>query len=208
MTCPGSRSLPGSEEGYRLLVTLGGTAEKRVMRPPLRATKTTWAINGSVDVTRMYPPDNPLASGTRENTSSSSRFPGESIRLDSPTGGETNLYRIAKDHVADHSVPVGRQKNFDRITFNPTLGLHRGQLHLAWTGGRVDQVYVGKDIRCGAPGLRSLLRLKEGAVLKVLEGFPELLPGIHHDGAGPGDGLAERTAGNEQESDARLPGLH
>ena len=52
------------------------------------------------------------------------------------------------------------------------------------------------------------LRLQEGPLLKLVECLLELFLRVHDDRTVPGHGLLERLAGDEQESDALVPGLH
>jgi hypothetical protein len=50
--------------------------------------------------------------------------------------------------------------------------------------------------------------LQEGALFEVAEGIAKLILGVHHDRTIPGDGFLERLAGDKQETDAVVAGLH
>src|SRR5260370_5379811 len=68
---------------------------------------------------------------------------------------------------------------------------------------------VGKatDWRVGsAMSLSS--RLQERPLLELLERLPELLLGVHDDGAVPCHGLLERLPRNQEEPDPVIPSLH
>src|SRR5436190_558009 len=68
---------------------------------------------------------------------------------------------------------------------------------------------VGKatDWRVGSAMALSS-RLQERPLLELLERLPELLLGVHHDGAVPRHGLFQRLPRNQKEPDPLLPGLH
>src|SRR5690348_18345699 len=53
-----------------------------------------------------------------------------------------------------------------------------------------------------APRLLFRAFLEESSHFQLVEGLPKLLLRVHHNGTVPGDGLFQRLAGNEQETDA------